>query len=236
MRAHTLLLSIIFMTVRGYAAATPPPHASAEDTVRVAEAIIETVQSRMGDDAEVVLSDLRVTGGESYAFLQAVPDPDARVGERVHFRLLGSEGRGEAARTIGHASAVVAVNVEHVRAKELVARGRDVADSDLETAHGPLIGVPLRRLPRWVEVSGSRALVNLAPGEVITRSAVTIRPAVKSGQVVRAIARVGGLEVTAALVAVQDGVPGSVIRVVNRESRRELRARVLESGVVEVIP
>lgn len=236
MRARLSLLSIVFVAVHGSVSAAPPPRAGAEDTVRVAEAIIETVQSRMGDDAEVVLSDLRITGGERSTFLHAVPEPDARVGERVHFRLLGSEGRGEAARTIGHASAVVAVNVEHVRAKELVARGRDVADTDLEAAHGPLIGIPMRRLPRWAEVTGSRALVNLAPGEVITRSAVTIRPAVKSGQVVRAIARVGGLEVTAALVAAQDGAPGSVIRVVNKESRRELRARVLESGVVEVIP
>lgn len=236
MRALNSLLSIAFLAAYEGASAAPLPPASAEDAVRVAEAIIETVQSRMGDDAEVVLSDLRITAGESHAFLQAVPDPDARVGERVHFRLLGSDGRGEAARTIGHASAVVAVNVAHVRAKELVARGRDVADSDLEASHGPLVGIPMRRLPRWTEVAGSRALVNLAPGEVITRSAVTIRPAVKSGQVVRAIARVGSLEVTAALVAAQDGAPGSVIRVVNRESRRELRARVLEPGVVEVIP
>lgn len=235
MRAHTLLL-LLAVCVPHAASAGSSSRAGAEDAARVAEAIIETVQSRMGDDAEVVVSELTVTGGDSPAFLQAVPEPDARLGERVHFRLLGSDGRGEAARTVGRASAVVAVNVEHVRAKELVARGRDVADSDFETSHGRLVGVPMRRLPRWTEVAGSRALVNLAPGEVITRSAVTIKPAVKSGQVVRAIARVGGLEVTAALVAVQDGAPGSVIRVVNRESRRELRARVLESGVVEVIP
>lgn len=235
MRVRTSLLSILLLAPC-HAAAAPPPRASADDTVRIAEAIIETVQSRMGDDAEVVLSELTVTGGERQVFLQAVPDPDARVGERIHFRLLGSDGRGEAARTVGHASAVVAVNVEHVRAKELVPRGQDVADTALETARGPLVGVPMRRLPRWSEVAGSRALVNLAPGEVITRSAVTIRPAVKSGQVVRAIARVGGLEVTAALVAAQDGAPGAVIRVVNRESRRELRARVVESGVVEVVP
>lgn len=236
MRSPLLALVLALAATARAASAAPAARPVAEDAVRVAEAIIETVQSRMGEDAEVVLSELTVTAGDRHAFLQAVPEPNARVGERVHFRLLGSDGRGEAARTIGHASAVVAVNVEHVRAKELVPRGRDVADSDLETALGPLVGVPMRRLPRWAEVAGSRALINLAPGEVITRSAVTVRPAVKSGQVVRAIARVGGLEVTAALVAAQDGAPGSIIRVVNKDSRRELKARVLESGVVEVIP
>ena len=52
---------------------------------------------------------------------------------------------------------------------------------------------------------------------------------------VRAVARVGEVEVSATMTAVQDGVEGAVIRVVNKESRRELRAKVVEPGVVEVM-
>ncbi|MGE3178977.1 MAG: flagella basal body P-ring formation protein FlgA [Vicinamibacterales bacterium] len=37
------------------------------------------------------------------------------------------------------------------------------------------------------------------------------------------------------MTAAQDGVEGAVIRVVNKESRRELRARVVGPGEVEVI-
>jgi flagella basal body P-ring formation protein FlgA len=49
------------------------------------------------------------------------------------------------------------------------------------------------------------------------------------------MARVGAVQVVAELVAVQDGDPGATVRVVNKGSRRELRARVIEPGLVEVV-
>lgn len=223
--------------VAGWAAGTTAaPRPGVPDPVRVEEAIAAAVRARMGADAEVVLSQLEVIGERDVAFLEAVPEPDARAGERVRFRLIGSDGAGLGARTVGSASAVLSVQVEHVRARTLVARGRELGDADVESSQDVVERVPLKRLPRLAEVAGARALVNLAPGEVVTRTAVTARPAVRSGQVVRATARVGSLEVTASLVAVQDGAPGAVIRVVNKDSRRELRARVLAPGVVEVMP
>lgn len=203
---------------------------------RVRDAIVTSVLERMGEDAEVDVLELQVTG-EAPAVVRAVPEPDARTGRRIHFRLIGSGGAGEAARTSGAASAVITVRAEHARARTLITRGRDVADADVERSDEAIVGVPLRRIPRVDEVVGTRALVNLAPGEVVTRRAVVVaRPAVKSGQVVRATARSGGIEVTASLVAAQDGAPGAIIKVVNKESRRELRARVVGSGTVEVIP
>lgn len=206
------------------------------DVVRVEQAIADAVRARMGDQADVEVAQLEMACEHDYVYLQAVPEPDARMGQRVYFRLLGSDGRGGAPRPAGSASAVVSVAVPHVRARALVPRGRELREGDIERTQAPIVGMPLRRLPTLAEVAGARTLVNLAPGEVLTRTTVAARPAVKSGQVVRATARVGGLEVTALLVAAQDGAPGSVIRVVNKESRRELRARVIEPGIVEVIP
>lgn len=224
--------------VIGLVLATPlaPAAASAAASARVSAAIVEAVRVRMGDDAVVIVSELEVSSVEDFAFVQAVPAPQARLGRRIQFRLLGANGRGAGARTIGTAAALVQLDVEHVRALALVTRGRELAGDEVEASHGDLTGLPLRRLPRLADVTGARALVNLAPGEVLTRASVTSRPAVRSGQVVRATARVGGVEVVAALVAAQDGESGAVIRVVNKESRRELRARVVDSGVVEVIP
>jgi len=46
---------------------------------------------------------------------------------------------------------------------------------------------------------------------------------------------VGGIEAEARMVAADNGDKGSVIRVVNPESRRSIRARVVAAGVVEVI-
>lgn len=215
------------------------PAGGADDEARDARiraAIVDAVQARVGEDARVAVEAMDVVGEASAAFLQAVPEPNARLGEPIQFRLLGADGRGATARAAGAVSARLSVDVEHVRVVALVPRGRELADGDVEATSGTVTGVPLRRLPRLSEVAGTRALVNLAPGEIVTKSAVAVRPAVKSGQIVRATARVGGLIATAALVAVQDGAPGAVIRVVNKDSRRELKARVIEPGVVEVIP
>jgi flagella basal body P-ring formation protein FlgA len=60
-------------------------------------------------------------------------------------------------------------------------------------------------------------------------------PLVRAGQEVLGIARVGGIEAEARLVAADNGEVGSVIRVVNPQSRRPLKARVIRAGVVEVI-
>lgn len=218
--------------VRPASAAEP----SVVDAQRVRQAIAHAVRARMGEDAHVEISGLEVEGQGFAEFVEAVPFPDARVGGRVQFRLLDAGGGGERARHAGRASAVIGVEVEHVRARTLLPRGRDVAEDDIEASRDRLPSLPLRRLPRSSEVTGARALVHVAPGEVVTRSAVSARAAVRSGQTVRAIARVDGLEVVASLVAVQDGAPGAVIRVVNRESRKELRARVVAGGVVEVVP
>jgi flagella basal body P-ring formation protein FlgA len=200
----------------------------------VQAAITAAVQARMGEDAIVTVVGLEVTDLRPTPVLRAVPDPNARIGERMHFRLLGADVHGGRTQAAGRAVALVGVEVEHVRARTLVERGRELRDGDLERSRVALSSLPLRRLPRLAEVAGSRALVNLAPGEIVTSPSVASRPAVRSGQLVRAVARIGELEVSAALTAVQDGVEGAVIRVVNKESRRELRARVVEPGVVEV--
>lgn len=239
-RSSTIATTLVALclAVVGHAGPASETHAATANASRddwVRAAITEAVQARMGDDADVTVAAMEIVGEASSALLQAVPEPNARLGDWMHLRLLGTDGRGQAAHVVGGVSAFVSVAVDHVRVRTLVPRGRELAEGDVAASHDVLDGVPLRRLPRLREVAGTRALVNLAPGDVIARTSVALRPAVKSGQLVRATARVGGVVVTAALVAVQDGAPGAVIRVVNKDSRRELRARVVEPGVVEVI-
>ncbi len=200
----------------------------------IAEAIARAVRSRMGTDAVVTLSDVSVTGRLIEPPFLAVPAPGARTGGSVRFQIVGSD-RHRRVRTIGWATASVHVAVEHVRLRQLVSRGEALSDDDVSVSRDDVPGVPLRWLPRWREVQGARALTNLAPGMVLLKSAVLSRPAVRSGQVVRGTARVAGVEVEAQLVAVQDGDPGMMVRVVNKDTRRELRARVVEAGHVEVV-
>jgi len=82
---------------------------------------------------------------------------------------------------------------------------------------------------------GGHAVRNIAAGEIATSTAITGTPAVRSGQLVKATATIAGAQISATLVAAQGGELGAVIRVVNRESRRQLRARIVAEGSVEVI-
>ena len=49
------------------------------------------------------------------------------------------------------------------------------------------------------------------------------------------MAAAGAIRVTAAMVAADGGSTGDVIRVVNPATRRYLRGRVVQKGVVEVL-
>jgi len=205
------------------------------DAGRVQAAIVKAVQERMGADASVAVGDLTVSALAPSQGLRAVPEPAARLGHPVAFKLVGT-GADRRARVVGHATAILTVDVEHVRMRTLVERGRAIAEDDVAVSDDALPpSLPLRRVPRLREVVGARALASLAAGEVVTAQAVASRPAVRSGDLVRARARAGTAIVVAALTAAQDGVEGAVIRVVNKESRRELRARVVGPGEVEVI-
>lgn len=210
-----------------------PKATSAAVADPVAEAIVHVVRARMGEDAVVTVTDLSISGRILEPPFAAVPAPGARTGGAIRFQIVGSD-RGRV-RGLGWATASVQVAVEHVRARQLVAKGHTLSDEDLDVTDAAVAGVPLRWLPRLRDVRGARVLTSLAPGVVLTKSAVASRPAVRSGETVRATARIGAVQVEAHLVAVQDGDPGATVRVVNRESRRELRARVIEHGLVEVV-
>ena len=102
-------------------------------------------------------------------------------------------------------------------------------------ADGQVDGAPLRRLPTTADVTGSRTFRPVAAGEAIVASALVGVPVVKAGDRVRAVARAAGIEVSMVAVAEQSGMPDQVIRVVNPDSRRAVRARVVSAGEVEVV-
>jgi flagella basal body P-ring formation protein FlgA len=166
-----------------------------------------------------------------------VPDPEGRSGSRVGFSLVATRvtgGRAQAVR-VGRASATVRVWLEHIRMRRFVARGTELSAQDLEVVLDEVIAIPLRRLPMLAEVLGSRALRDLPAGACVTSNAVVLQPIVRAGDDVLVNAKGSDFQVTAAMVAVESGSTGAVIRVVNRESRRTLRARIVSKGVVDVI-
>jgi flagella basal body P-ring formation protein FlgA len=68
----------------------------------------------------------------------------------------------------------------------------------------------------------------------VSAHVVRTRPVVVVRDEVATIARVEGLEIRSRAVATQSGELGDVIWVVNPDSRKRLRARVVGPGLVEV--
>jgi flagella basal body P-ring formation protein FlgA len=170
--------------------------------------------------------------------LVAIPEPGARLARptRITLQWVGRPGRPtQPPLTAGYAIASVFVAVEHARTARSVGRGESFGEADLVASGTEVGAVLLQRLPRLSDAAGARALRDLMADEVLTRSAVAARPMVQSGDVVAVRAAADGVTVQGQAVAQQSGEEGDVIRVVNRDSRRALKVRVVGPGRVEVV-
>jgi flagella basal body P-ring formation protein FlgA len=203
-------------------------HAAAADWP-AAEAISRAVVVRMGDGAVVDVVTLVLHGGPADArFVDARPDPAARLGRPTRFTLRRAGGG------VVIATATLRVTAEHVVAQHALSRGATVAAGDIRVVRGEVRDTPLRRLPTGEQVQGSRVLRPIVAGALILPGTVVVRRAIEAGDRVTAVAYAGDVQVSAAMTATDGGEPGDVIRVVNTDTRRSLRGRVVSEGVVEV--
>jgi len=216
-----------------------PLVAHAATTVSPAQSVVDAIEravhARLGRGVTVSVSD--VTGAPVAAVsgtLTATPDPSARVGTPVRF-VLSSLEPGKHRVRVGEATAVVHVTVPAVRLMRPLARGDRIEPGDVDVVPMALNGRPLRPLPSLEQVVGARMRIDAAAGTVVTSADIAAEPLIRAGQVVRALARVDGVEVLGQLVAAESGMRGDVIRVVNQESRHTRRARITGSGEVEVV-
>jgi flagella basal body P-ring formation protein FlgA len=204
------------------------------ETSVLTNAIEAAVRARVGNASVVSVS--KITGVRlvrASSSLVAVPDPSARVGAAVRFVL--ADGQSGARTRIGEATATVQVSAPAVRTRKPVARG-DRLDADaLAVVATDLNGQSLRPLLSLDDARGARTTHDLVEGALVTRGDIVPEPVVKSGDVVRAHVRVGGVELVGSGVAAENGLKDEVIRVINQESHHAFRARVVGSGEVEVV-
>jgi flagella basal body P-ring formation protein FlgA len=198
---------------------------------RVRAAIEEAVQERLGGGALVAAEVLDVRLGEASGGIAAWPEQGARAGVAARFSLFTSDSRRV---RIGEATAIVSATVEAVRLTRPVGRGEAIGRDDIErvrVAHtGVLIG-----LPTPDEVLGAHARRDLAAGATVAKSDVIPEPAVRSGDTVKVVVRIAGVEVSTTAVALQSGARSEVIRLTNPASRKALLGRVIRRGEVEVV-
>jgi flagella basal body P-ring formation protein FlgA len=216
------------------AAASAPLAAAGDPGVAIAAAIEQAVRLRMGANVKVRVIELTgIRLAADAEGLVAMAPPAARIGAPIRFTL--SERVGNARARTGEATATVAVVAEAVRTVKDVTRGSKVDAGDVVVQASDLAGQPLAPLPSLEDAIGARARRDIGIDVVVTRADIAAEPLVRAGDIVRAHVRVGSAEVTGQLVAAEPGARNEVIRVVNPETRHTTRARIVNSGEVEVL-
>lgn len=204
------------------------PVGAASDPVTAREAIGRAVVARMGGDVAVEVLTLDMPDGAPDRFVDATPDPAGRLGRAIRFSLIPARGSRV------QATATLRVVGEYVVARRDLVRGATIEAGDVEVRRAEVIDTPLRRLPDGEQVVGSRVLRPLRADSVVLPGTVAIRRAVEPGDRITAVALVGDVRVSAELRATDGGETGDVIRVVNTDTRRSLRGRIVGEGLVEV--
>ncbi len=229
---HGSLAAVLVAAAASSAAAGTP---AAHDQ-RVADAVVRAVRARLGDGAEVALERLRLAAvRELPDAIEAVPEVGSRFGRTIRFALVEAAGGGRRGRPVGTASAGLRIAMEGCRAVRDIARGESIREQDVAAGRFEVMAGRLEPLPSCAAIVNGRARRDLAAGEAVARQLVTAPQLVAAGS--RVVGRVSrdGIEVEAALVSLQAGRLGDEIRLMNQESRKAVRGRVIGANQVEVL-
>jgi flagella basal body P-ring formation protein FlgA len=120
-----------------------------------------------------------------------------------------------------------------VTVREL-ARGSVIAAADIRRERRSGERLPRGPVAEIADAVGKEVLRAMAPGEVLTTSAVAPVRAIRRGSVVTLLLEGPGFRIAARGVASEDGAVGQTIRVVNQASRRELAGKVEDDRTVRV--
>jgi flagella basal body P-ring formation protein FlgA len=193
-----------------------------------------SVRAVFGAGAEVVLREVHCHAAPAVTRAdRAVPEPGSRTGGAVRFVLYtGVDG---AERRAGRLTAVVDVAAPHVRTTAAHPAHATLEADAVLAEHGSVGRVVFGPLPLHEAVTGRRLRRAVAADTVLTAADLERVALVRSGRDVVTLARIDGLEVRGRAVAVQSGDLGEVVLVVNPDSRKRLRGRVVGPALVEVL-
>jgi flagella basal body P-ring formation protein FlgA len=115
-----------------------------------------------------------------------------------------------------------------------IKRGEIITASDVRLTRVNGTAVASDSLEQIGDVVGRALLRDVGQGEIFSAKAVKIPPVVEVGSRVTMIYRRGRLEATARGVALEDGIQGQEISIRNESSKKVVRARVAEKGLVTI--
>lgn len=140
----------------------------------------------------------------------------------------------------GRKFAAIPVKLDVKAYQQVVVASRNIAQGEMLTADNLRLerretGHMTGYVTGMDQVAGLMARRPLTAGTPVSATAVDKPVVLKRGSAVTIVARLGGIEVTAAGRALQDGRAGDLIRVQNPISKRTMNARVIDGATVQVM-
>lgn len=162
--------------------------------------------------------------------LESPPQPN-RLGRQSIAVLLLVDGREQGRVRLSGDLARIG---EVVCLSDRAGRGRILNAADLTVIRREITMLDQARPVSLAEAVGKQLRVSLQAGAILYDHLLVDPPLVKRGDRVTIIARGGQVQVAAIGEVRETGARGEWVRVKNLTSRREIQARVVESGLVEV--
>lgn len=120
-------------------------------------------------------------------------------------------------------------------AKGQLQRGQGIVEEDFVKEKRDILAQRdfVAELPKGLD----RFLANegLMPGQALTSRTLRLRPVVRRGQMVDAILVDGAMSISFKAEALEDAIPGQLIRLRNTQTKRELRGKVGDDQMVQVV-
>jgi flagella basal body P-ring formation protein FlgA len=201
------------------------PSAAPAASTTICDLLTLEVIGKLGSDVSVTACDAEDVAGE---WTSARADANARIGAPSTFLLIAA---GRSARV----RATVQAEGPHARVTDAVGRGRVLTTDMFRADDGSLTGARLARLPQAALLIGARVTRPLEAGALVQDLDVSLAPLVKAGETVLAVVRIGGVEVSATMTAVDAGSIGDEIRIAHKDRKRVLQGRIVAPGRVEVV-
>jgi len=118
--------------------------------------------------------------------------------------------------------------------RRTLSRGAAPVAGDFEFRRMTLPGFAEGYVTNLEEIRGSQLARPLASGTPLTRDALAAGPVVRRGETVTLVTAIGGLQVRAPGLALQDARPGQRVRVQNVNSLKVVEGRADNQGMIEV--
>lgn len=229
------LMTVLVLTVATAAFAAPATQTI--PNARVKDAVTEFVRQKTeGLGMETTLrrigfqSDLKLPPGE-VSFEVAAPNRWEGWGKANLALIVRVDGRVERNLTVPVEVEAFADTVVVLRALE---RGDVIGPDDVTVQRRDLSSLPGRVYQSVEEVVGKRARVPVRANMPLRGEQLEKVPLVKSGQLVTIVIDNQTMRLTATGKARGNGAEGDIVKVQNLGSLKEVPARVIDSGTVQV--